>query len=142
MKKNKILQIACATTLILAGFTTLMALADTQKDSVTFMSSSNGCCGTYYAYARMTNDKASTWIKPPTNIVVTSGTLTDVSGFPSPYSSHASALKFGAATPTCGSNSVTFPATNTSTYQLTVYVKSPTPPPTNSEPMTLQITWQ
>jgi hypothetical protein len=43
--------------------------------------------------------------------------------------------------PWCDTNSVNFPATNTTSYSLTVYVKSPVPPPTNGQPMNLQITW-
>ena len=128
-------------TLALTGLAASIAWAEQQSAPATVATGTNPCAGTYYAYAKMTNDTGSIWIKPPTNIVVTSGTLTDKSGFPAPYSSYATILKKGTTSYLCGSNSVTFPATNTASYQLMVVVTSSTPPPTNGEPMTLQIDW-
>lgn len=129
--------------LSLIGFTAGIVLADnpTQLDHVTVVTATNPCAGKYYAYANMTNDAGSIWIKPPTNIVVTSGTLTDLSGFPAQYASYATVKKSGTTTFLCGSNNVTFPATNGASYQLMVVVTSPTPPPTNGESMTLHVDW-
>lgn len=143
MNKNKTTQIICATLLALVGFTAgIVWAADTETIAAKVSSGTNPCAGTYYAYAMMTNDTGSIWITPPTNTVVSSGTLTDVSGFPAPYSSSAVVLPMGSASYLCGSNSVTFPATNTLKYKLEVVVTSATPPPTNGQPMKLQIQWQ
>jgi hypothetical protein len=90
----------------------------------------------------MTNSADGTfWITPPTNVV--SGTLKDASDFAAPYSSVACVLsKNHFLLKWCETNSVTFPATNTDKYSLTIYVKNQTPPPTNGQPMNLQITWK
>ena len=144
MKKNKTSKIIFAAVLVLAGFSGFIALADphTQCDSAKISVGTNSSFGKFYAYAKMTNaNGVGFWIKPDTNIVVSSGTLTDISGFPAPYSSYAVVTPFGSITNLYASNSITFPATNTLTYQLTVFVTSPTPPPTNGQPMTLQIKW-
>jgi hypothetical protein len=101
--------------------------------------SGTGCPGVFTGYAKMTNG-ASFWFTPPTN--TTSGTLTDASGFPAPYVSVACVKRKSDLMTWCDTNSVTFPATNNTTYSLTFYVKSPLPPPTNTQPMNLQITWQ
>ena len=142
MKTNKTTQIFFATILAIAGFAASVAwAADTEIIPATVSSGNNPCAGHYNAYAKMTNDVGSIWITPPTNIVVSSGTLTDASGFSAPYSSYATVLKKGTTSYLCGSNNVTFPATNTASYQLMVVVTSSPPPPTNGEPMTLQIDW-
>lgn len=89
----------------------------------------------------MTNTTDGTlWIKPPTNAI--SGTLTDASGFVSPYVSVAYVKRKSDFVTWCGTNSVNFPVTNTAKYALTIYVKSPLPPPTNGQPLDIQITWQ
>lgn len=136
-KTSKLLSLAVC---VLAGFTGLVALADSQCDPAHTGVGTNSSFGKYYAYAKMTNG-ASFWIKPDTNIVVRSGTLTDISGFSAPYGSYAAVSVFMSTNTYYGSNSVTFPATNTLTYQLSVFVTSPPPPPTNSQPMMLQIQW-
>jgi len=141
MKKNKTLKIICVTTLVLAGFTGPVALADSQYDPAKTSIGTNSSFGKYYAYAKMTNSAGSFWIKPDTNIVVRSGTLTDISGLPAPYGSYAAVGVFMSTNTYCGSNSITFPATNTLTYQLSIFVTSPPPPPTNNQPMMLQIQW-
>jgi hypothetical protein len=41
-----------------------------------------------------------------------------------------------------GTNTVTFTATNTTSYCLTAYVTSALPPPSSTQYLTLQITWQ
>jgi len=131
------------TALTLIGLAASVVLADNSTQSIpaTVTTLSNACAGKYYAYVKMTNDQGSIYIKPPTNIVVRSGTLTDQSGFAAPYSSYATVQKKGTLTYLCGSNSVTFPATNTATYQLMVVVTTPTPPPTNGQPMILHVDW-
>jgi hypothetical protein len=129
------------TAVALTGFAAGVAWADQQSISFTKKSggSGGGCPGTYTGYAKMTNSAGTFSITPPTNVV--SGTLTDASGFPSPYVSVAN-VSCSDFSSWCDTNSVTFPATHSKTYTLTVYVKSPTPPPTNGQPMNLQITWQ
>ena len=135
--------IAQFTVAVVAGFAASVVLADnpTQDDPATVATLTNSCAGKYYAYAKMTNAAGGIWITPPTNIVVSSGTLTDQSGFSAPYSSYAVVQKKGTLAYSCGSNSVTFSATNTASYQLEVVVTSPTPPPTNGQPMTLHVDW-
>ncbi len=127
--------------LALAGFAAGVAWADQQSIPFTKKSggSGGGCPGTYTGYAKMTNSAGSFFITPPTNVV--SGTLTDASGIPSPYVSVAY-VSCSDSSSWCDTNSVTFPATHSKTYTLAVYVKSPTPPPTNGQPMNIQITWQ
>jgi hypothetical protein len=89
----------------------------------------------------MTNSTDGTlWITPPTNAI--SGTLTDVSIGASNYVSVACVRRYSDQVKWCDTNSVSFPVTNTAKYSLTVYVKSPLPPPTNGQPMNLQVTWQ
>ena len=141
MKKNKILKIICASSLVLAGVFCLAAHAETQGDKASISHGTNDSCGgTYYAVVKMTNSTGSVWIIPPTNS--SSGTFTDVSSFGSPYSSVAMVTRFSDKVTWCGTNSVTFPATNSNRYSLTVYVTTPTPPPTNGQPVALQIQWQ
>ena len=128
---------------MLAGLAPSAVLADNPTEIIAAkaVTLTNSCAGKYYACANMTNEAGSIWIKPPTNIVVRSGTLTDQSGFAAPYGSYAVVQKKGTTTFSCGSNTVTFAATNTATYQLMVVVTSPTPPPTNNQPMTLHVDW-
>ena len=155
MKKLKLLHMACFSALALAGFTGCAISTsnhtpppleadgpETQCVSFTPQSgdSGSGCPGAYTGYAKMTNSTGSFWFTPPTNTV--SGTLTDVSGFPDPYLSVTYVVCKKNLISWCGTNSVTFPATNSMQYSLTVYVKSTPPPPTNGQPMTLQIQWQ
>jgi len=82
---HKIAAATFAGLIIPAGFIGCVAMADTECISAKILTANNSCVGTYYAYAKMTNSAGSIWIKPPTNIVVSSGTLTDISGFPAPY---------------------------------------------------------
>lgn len=142
--KNKTPQTICAILVLLAGFAAGLAwAADTisQAIPITVQSggSGSGCPGTWTGYAKMTNAAGTFFITPPTN--ATSGTFTDVSGFAQPYASVA-CVKQNDLVTWCGTNSVTFPATSSNTYLLTVYVKSPVPPPTNGQPINVQITWQ
>jgi len=128
-------------TLALTGLAASLALADIQQIPFTAKTvRGSGCPGAYTGYARMTNDAGNIWITPPTN--ATSGTFTDASGFGAPYVSVAYVIRKSDGTDWCGTNSVTFPATNSTSYEMTVAVKSTPPPPTNGQPMNLQITWQ
>ncbi len=142
--KNQTPQAICAIMVLLAGFAASLAwAADTisQAIPITVQSggSGSGCPGTWTGYAKMTNGVGSLWITPPTNTV--SGILKDASSFASPYASVAY-VKCSDLHTWCDSNSVTFPATNSKNYEMIVYVKSTPPPPTNGQPMNLQITWQ
>lgn len=88
----------------------------------------------------MTNSAGSIWLTPPTN--TTSGTFTNASGFAPPFVSVAYVMRKSDFMTWCSTNSVTFPATNSTSYQMIMYVKSTPPPPTNGQPVTLQIIWQ
>lgn len=138
MKKNRLLRLAVIT-LVLAEFLRCVALADNQVVNPT-MTSGSISCGKYYAYGKATNSAGGTLITPPTNAVAV--TVTDISGYPAPYSSAAAVWLQGAMLPTCASNTVTCSVTNTKQYQLLIYVTSPTPPPTNGQPLTIQYIWQ
>jgi len=126
-------------TLLLTGFAACVALADTEGIVTTFGQGSTSCIGKYYAYAKITNSAGSIWITPPTN--TTSGTFTDISNFSTNYTSGVLVTRKKDLVTWCGTNSVTFPATNSTSYQMTAYVTSQTPPPTNGQPLTLQIVW-
>ena len=101
--------------------------------------SGSGCPGVYTGYAKMTNSIGSFWITPPTNTI--SGTLTNATTGGDPFAAVACVQRKNDVTIWCDTNCVTFPATNTAQYQLVIYAKS-TPPPTNGQPILVQITWQ
>ena len=133
------------TALSLIGFTAGIAWAEQQQQNQPFTpqngGTSSGCPGKWTGSAKMTNTLDGTiWIKPPTNAI--SGTLTDVSINASNYVSVACVKRLSDTMKWCDTNSVTFPVTNTAKYSLTIYVKSPLPPPTNSQPIDIQVTWQ
>jgi len=147
-KQNKQTLGKTLTALSLIGFTACIAWATPiiQNQTIGFTpqnsGTGSGCPGIWTGYAKMTNTTDGTFsIQPPTNIVVISGTLKDASGLPSPYVSVACVKNPDTGEKWCDTNSVTFPATNSAKYTLTVYVKSPLPPPTNTQPMNLQVTW-
>jgi hypothetical protein len=127
--------------LLFAGCATYLPTESntTQCDPFTKKSggSGSGCPGVYTGYAKMTNSTGSIWITPPAG--TTNGIFTDASGLPAPYLSVAW-VKSNNLMTWCNTNSVTFPASSSHQYQLTVYVKSSTP--TNGQPMNLQVTWQ
>jgi len=125
----------------IAGLMVCAAVADQQSIPFTSQSggSGSGCPGTYTGFAEMTNSAGTFWITPPTN--TSSGTFTDASGLASPYVSVAYVTRKSDGLTWCGTNSVTFPATNSMKYSLMVYVKNTPPPPTNGQPLTLQINW-
>ena len=144
MQMNKPTQTIRAIILALVGFAASVAwAADTISQSIPFTQqnggSGSGCPGAWTGYAKMTNDVGTLWITPPTNAV--SGTFTDASGFASPYQSVAY-VQCNDLHKWCDTNSVTFTATHSKKYELFVYVKSTPPPPTNGQPMNLQVTWQ
>ena len=130
--------------IVVTALVVVTVLADSSIQGVPFTSKSGGigtnCPGEFTGYARMTNSAGAFWITPPTNAV--NGTLTDLSGFPPPYVSVAYVVRRSDLTSWCDTNSVAFPATNSSSYELWVYVKNAPPPPTNGQPMNLQIVWQ
>jgi len=125
----------------LAGFAAGVVWADTQNDAFTKQTggSGSGCPGTYSGYAKMTNSAGAFWLTPPTN--TSSGTLTDASGWGTNYVSVAYVQRKSDLVTWCGTNSVTFPATNATQYSLTVYVKNTPPPPTNGQSLNLQVAW-
>jgi hypothetical protein len=129
--------------LALTGFAAGVAWADPITQMIPFTVRSvtgSGCPGANTGYAKMTNNIGTFWITPPAN--ATNGTLTDISGFPAPYVSVACVTRQSDLTKWCGTNTVTFPATNSTCYELFVFVKNTPPPPTNGQPMNLKITWQ
>jgi hypothetical protein len=98
-----------------------------------------GCPGAWTGFAQMTNSTDGTvWLSPPAG--ATNATFTDASGFAAPYVSVAY-VKRKDLVKWCDTNSVTFPVNDTKTYQMIVYVKSTLPPPTNGQPLSLQVTW-
>jgi hypothetical protein len=132
------------TTLVFAGFA-VCAVRGGNTQSIPFTIGTGGtntipCPGPYYGYAKMTNSTGTLWFIPSNS--VSSGTLTDESAFGSNYVSVACVLRRSDLSVWCGTNSVTFPATNADSYSLTVYVKNLPPPPTNKQPLNLQILWQ
>jgi hypothetical protein len=125
-----------------AGLTTFAVLADPifQDIPITLSpgGSGPGCPGAYVGYSKMTNSSGSIWITPP--VGTTSGTLTDITGLPSPYTSAVYVARKSDLATWCDTDSVTFPATHSNSYQLLVFVTS-TPAPTNGTPLILQIVW-
>lgn len=128
-----------ATVLVFTGFAACVAWADIQKDKASISAGNNACAGNYTAQAKMTNSTGGTWLTPTANS--TNGTFTDLSGFAPPYKSVTVATRRSDGVTWCGTNSITFPATNAASYSLTVYVTRTPPPPTNGQPMNLQVTW-
>lgn len=144
-KQNKQTLGKTLTALSLIGFTACVAWANETQDQCNPFTkksggSGSGCPGIYTGYAKMTNNIGTFWLTPPTNAI--SGTFTNTSIFASPFVSVTMVGRKSDFATWCGTNSVTFPATNTDQYSFTVYTKSPLPPPTNSEPMNLEIIWQ
>lgn len=127
--------------LLFAGCATYLPTESNTTQSIPFTKKSggsgSGCPGTYKGYAKMTNSVGTFWITPPAG--TTNGIFTDASGLPAPYLSVACVVCNDFSS-WCNTNSVTFPATSSHQYQLTVYIKSSLP--TNGQPMNLQVTWQ
>jgi hypothetical protein len=135
--------IVCAAALALAGLTACIASQETQSIVATMgKGSGSGCIGTYYAVAQMTNNLGLFLITPPTG--TTNGIFQDISGFPAPYASAMVVIRSSDLKSWCtnSTNGVSFPATSSDSYQMTVYVNSKTPPPSSGQTMKLQVTWQ
>lgn len=142
MNKNKIIKFVCAAAVLAAGLNgcaTAQQSPTQQTDMATITTGTNVHVGIFYATAKMTNGTGTFYITPPAG--TQTGAFSDISGFPSPYSSSLVVTRksdqFNWFT---NNNTVTFPATNSS-YSLTAYVTSLTPPPTNGQKLTLQIQW-
>ena len=129
----------------LAGTAAFSQVIITEQVPATVVNSGGGTvtCGgvpkTYYGIAKMTNSVGGTWLTPTAGS--TNGVFSDLSGFPAPYSSVVVVTRKRDLFTWCGSGTVSFPATNTTSYQLTVYTTSTPPPPTNGQPLTLQVQW-
>jgi hypothetical protein len=126
--------------LAITGLAISMVWAQDQMAPFTMKTGTGaGCVGSFLGYARMTNSIGTLWITPPPN--TTSGTFTDLSSFGSNYVSIATVTCLtNITTPLCESNTITFKASSSAKYEFTVYVKQS--PPTNGEPLNLQVTWQ
>ncbi len=137
MQKTKTSKIIVMATLV-AMLAAQVVAADTQSVPATIGQGTAACAGAYYAYAKMTNGTGAFWITP-TNGTHT-GTFTNASS-PASFSCVLVAMRKSDLETWCGTNGVAFPATNSS-YSLTAYITSKAPPPTNSQPVTLQVLWQ
>lgn len=116
----------------------------TQTNTITISAAKSpvaGCPGDYRGSLKMTNGAASFWLTPP--VGTTQATFTDVSGYGTPYRSAVAVQRRADGMIWCSTNgTVTFPATNTATYQLVLYVKTPTPTNATSQAVIAQVVWQ
>jgi hypothetical protein len=140
---GKVVTLFALATLVFTGCATKVCVESTASQSIPFTAqnggSGSGCPGSWTGYAKMTNSLGTFAITPPPG--TTNGIFTDASGFAPPYVSVAYVKRNDLVT-WCGTNSVSFPASNSKNYQLTIYVKSALPPPTNGQPMNLHFSWQ
>ena len=139
----QIITLSALAALVLTGCATNVGIQGTTTECIPFTVqtvSGSGCPGAYNGLARMTNSDGTFWISG-TNASGSTGTFTDVSSFAAPYASVVQVVRKSDNTKWCAANSVTFPVASTAKYSFTVYVKSPVPPPTNSQPITLQLVW-
>lgn len=137
-------KIVCVGAIMMAGFINLAVAqqsTQTQPLPATFSSGSNTYIGTYYAWVKATNSAGSILIMPTNG--VQSCTIQDVSGYPSPYSSAfvVQRKSDGHWWYTNNNNSLTFPVAHGTNYTICLYVSSAPPPPTNGQPIMLQIQW-
>ena len=147
--RNQIMNILKTSTICAAAITAVgcaglgVAQQSTQTEILpaTMGTGSNTYIGTYYAMVKATNSAGSILISPTNG--VQSCTLQDISGYPAPYSSSLVATRKsdGHCWYTNNNNSLTFPVTNGINYTMCAYVNSMPPPPTNGQPITLQIQW-
>jgi hypothetical protein len=136
-------KIGCLIAVLFAGFTISVSAQQTENVMPTMGKVvGTGCPETYYALAHMTNGTGVIWLTPPAG--TTNGIFKDVSGFPAPYASTTVSVRRSDLNPWCSTktNGVSFPASSTTSYQLTVYVTSKNPPPATGQPLILQVTWQ
>ena len=127
-----------AVSLALTSLTACVALAEIQSDKALSAIGNNACAGNFNATAKMTNSTGGSWLTPPAG--KTNGTFADASGFAVPYKSVVLVTRKSDLATWCATNSVTFPASSSASYSLAVYVTSTLPPPTNGQPMALQVT--
>jgi hypothetical protein len=143
-KNNSMIKtIGCATALVLAGLMAGIAAPQNQGvPAIVGQGSGTGCIGTYYAMAEMTNSSGTFWLTPPAG--TTNGIFKDVSGFQPPYTSATTVIRRSDLNTWCSNTTsgVSFPASSSTSYELIAYVTSKTPPPTNGQPIILQITWE
>jgi hypothetical protein len=144
--KNKILSIITISGIagLLAGCAGLGSLGSSQGQSPPYVPQPGGstnvpCPGVYTGYAKYTNTDGTYWVTPPQG--ATNCIFSDVSGFPAPYASVA-CVGCNNLKKWCGPTTVTFPVTGTAKYEFIVYVTSATPPPTNGQPISMNIEWQ
>jgi hypothetical protein len=136
--KNTMYKIVCTAAVVLMGIMRCIAAEVTQGDATAVGSGTDGCLGNYYALAKMTNSSGGFWLTPPTG--THTGTFTNASGIAA--SSGVVVIRKSDQTAWCtNKTSLTFPATNSS-YELILYITSHTPPPTNGQPLSLQVTWR
>jgi len=142
-KNGYVFKICCAAAALFAGLAAGMASQQTQSDLPAIGKVvGTGCPGTYYALARMTNSSGALWLTPPAG--TTNGIFKDISGFPAHYTSTVEVVRHSDLNAWCSAstNGVSFPASSSTTYTMVVYVTSKNPPPTNGQPLILQVTWQ
>jgi len=132
-------KITLAAILAAAALAGNMVEADQQVVRTVLGQNPSPCGGTSYATATMTNSSGTHWITPPNG--THTGTFTNASGLGAPFSCALSVVRKSDQYSWCDTNSLTFPATNSS-YSMTVYVTSVPPPPTNNQPMTLEVIWK
>jgi hypothetical protein len=133
------LAIAIAAITIALAIPTQAQSTQTKTISISKGTSGGGCPGTYLGYLKMTNSLGTYWVTPPAG--TSYGTLSDVSGYGAPYVSVATVVRQSDFMTWCGTNGVSFPATNTMKYSLTIYVKVPTPTNATTQTVTGQIVW-
>ncbi|HYG21512.1 MAG TPA: hypothetical protein VEH04_01935 [Verrucomicrobiae bacterium] len=103
-------------------------------------SGSTACVGPYTGFAIITNSASGTiWFTAPAG--ATNCVVTDSSGFASPYVSVVKAVRRSNLMSWCGTNSVSFPANAGQQYKFTIFLKSTPPPPTNGQPLVLEVDW-
>ena len=145
-KKLKTSTIICAAAIMMTGFMGCSEYAQqytqTQGDPATLTTNTSPYAGVYYATSHMTNSTGGSWITPSNG--VSSCTFQDASGFQPPFTWSVVVIRHidGVKWCTNNNNSLTFPVTNSTSYQITEYVNSAPPPPTNGQPLMLQAQWQ
>lgn len=116
-------------------------LTETISFNNTQGTSGSSCIGTYYGYARLTNSTTGAyWLVPPTNS--TSATFTNLTDLGDGANCDMVVMSKRTFTAWCGTNSVTFPVSSVDQYELTMYIKNTPPPPTNNQPLSMQVNWQ
>ena len=118
-------------------------IAETGNNSGVYIpgAGSTSCCGAYTGMAYITNSATGTfWFTPPAG--TTNGIATDTSGFGSPYESVVKVIRKRDLMPSCGTNSISFPASSSEQYKFIIYIKNTPPPPSAGDTLTLSVQWQ